>query len=81
MIIRLHDRPDGFGYFYGDGDVASGRPPAHINLLPPKGEWDGDVPIGDVCDQWIGYVDGEEVARSTSRDEVMRGIEAKLSQL
>jgi len=72
--IAINPIPDGFGYYYGDA-YTSMADLYRINYLPSKSEWCGDIKPNDLCDEWIVYIDGREVAKARSKeacDEIVR---------
>lgn len=69
--LELGPRPDEFGFLYGHC-LIEGRP-VSVDILPPVGEWQGgQVLEGYEPDPvaWIVYLEGEEVARVTRREEL-----------
>ncbi|HRE22324.1 MAG TPA: hypothetical protein PKW21_15015 [Rhabdaerophilum sp.] len=77
--LRLSDRPDGFGFYYGRarlGDVF-----ANVNVLPPAPLWDGDIQMSEYKPDpkcWIIFVDGEEVARVKRREDLAAAMLPRL---
>lgn len=54
-----------------------------VNVLPPESEWDGDMKLDGYMpdkEQWIIYVDGEEVARVKQREDIAGGVLSLLSK-
>ena len=69
--LDLKPQPDGFGYIYGF--IFDGRMPVvHINILPPKDEWQGDIIPQKLRDDWTLHLNTggkEEIWHfSTKRD-------------
>jgi len=64
--VKLSDRPDGSGFFYGDFRDESDTH-YRVDVMPPRPLWSGDFG-GEAADpeQWIVYVNGEEVERAPS---------------
>lgn len=70
--LELKPDPDGFGFIYGhlfspDGEVY------RVDIMPPAGEWSGDMkPTGDLPHptDWVIHLDGDEIARVRSREDV-----------
>lgn len=63
-IVKLSERPDGYGFFYGHAEKDGQT--VNVNILPPKEKWDGDTKLEGFepePGQWIVYADGEEIAR------------------
>ena len=77
VTIDLKPRPDGFGFLYGSGVDARGET-RRINIMPPLPFWRGDIKLdahGPHATDWVLYVDGDEVARALSRDEIHAALE------
>jgi hypothetical protein len=78
--LDLKPEPDGFGYIYGtlvadDGEVY------RVNVLPPASEWRGDMrPGADLphASDWIVYLDGEEIARVSRREDIAPTVARRL---
>ncbi len=70
--LTLKPEPDGLGYIYGtliddDGEVY------RVNVLPPAPQWRGDLKPGDGLPHptdWIVYLDGDEIARVSRREDI-----------
>jgi hypothetical protein len=64
-LLKLNPVPDAYGFIYCQaqcGDRSFG-----VNVLPPKSEWQGQYKLDGYVpaeQDWIVYVDGEEVARA-----------------
>lgn len=69
--LTIKPRPDAFGFLYGEvviGDVVH-----RLNIMPPAHEWQGDIMLEGFAPHatdWVVYVDGEELARVRSCDDV-----------
>ena len=80
MEIKLNERPDGSGYFYGT--IRTENTVYNLNILPPEKHWKGDIkPSDDRLSKtdWIIYVDGEEHARVKERSEVEESLKLLIS--
>lgn len=64
--VQLKGQPDGFGFFYGSFLDAAGEH-YRLDVLPPRELWTGDL-REEACaaDNWIVYLNGEEVERASS---------------
>lgn len=69
--LTLKPEPDGYGFIYGDLYIGD----AHhtVNIMPPEHEWRGQIRLDGYAPHptdWVIYVDGDEVARVTKREDV-----------
>jgi len=67
----LNEAPDGYGYFYGT--LQRGEEIERLNIMPPLPYWSGDDKQGKYAPhatQWVVYLNGEEVARATSINQL-----------
>ena len=71
--LKLKPAPDGFGFLYGQLFAPDGAV-AHVDVLPPVGEWRGNMKLADYpphATDWIVYADGEEIARVARREDLV----------
>ena len=74
----LNPEPDGLGYFYGQLHLGSGEV-LRVDILPPARQWRGDVRHDRIdADDWIVFVDGEEIARVRRRSDIEAAIIGRL---
>ena len=69
--VKLSARPDGYGFFYGEARLGDAF--CRVNVLPPAPLWDGNMQLENHPpdpEQWIIYVDGEEIARVKRREDL-----------
>lgn len=84
-MIRIAMKPvcDGFGFFYGEAYSESGDDSWRIDIMPPIDEWCGDTMLDGKGKphktQWVGYVDGNEIARALTRRDLEQKIAAHFS--
>ena len=73
ITILLNHHPDGMGYLYGqlmsrDGEIY------RVDIMPPEAEWSGDIRLTAAFaphpTDWVVYLDGEELARVSRRDDL-----------
>jgi len=67
----LSERPDGFGFFYGE--ARKGDTVVRVNILPPAHLWAGDFPLDDHKPDpthWQVFADGELIARIERQEDV-----------
>jgi hypothetical protein len=68
-MLKLSERPDGFGYFYGH--VIKDDVTYRVDVLPPRHLWEGDImPAAISATEFIIYCDGEEIGRATRREDI-----------
>jgi hypothetical protein len=68
-MLKLSERCDGFGYFYGH--VIKDDVTYRVDVLPPASEWEGDIKPKEIhATDWIIYCNGEEIARATRREDI-----------
>lgn len=75
----LKDTPDGFGFIYGV--YRDGEDSHRVDILPPINHWNGDIQLSGYKPHktdWILFIDGEEVARATSRSLLEHGCDKAL---
>jgi len=63
--LKLNERPDGYGFLYGEFIDDKGER-HNVNVMPPRRAWDGDIQLEGYEPQeneWIIYVAGKEAAR------------------
>lgn len=41
--LKLSDRPDGYGFFYGTASL--GDEFVNVSVMPPKDQWNGDIEL------------------------------------
>lgn len=80
---QLHIKPeaDGFGFLYGtlsDGVGAGCR----VDIMPPLPHWHGSIMLtGEGAPHptdWVVYVDGNEIARVSRREDIEAALVAAL---
>lgn len=70
--LNLNRVPDGYGFLYGTAITPEGEV-FQVNILPPVSHWRGDQKLERYTPHetdWVVYVDGEEVARVRSREDL-----------
>ena len=80
-MVRLNPEPDGYGFIYGKVWDAGGA--IHdVNILPPASLWRGQSMLKGFephARDWALYLDGEEVARVASGEELERLVVTHLA--
>ena len=69
--LELNEVPDGFGFIYGK--LHHGDERVDINIMPPVKYWAGDMELKGYephPEEWVLYVDGEEIGRVTKREDI-----------
>ena len=75
--LKLSERPDGYGFLYGQYKDDQGVS-HNVNVIPPERLWDGDFPLEGYephASEWIILVNGQEVARASEKTAVATMIE------
>ena len=70
--VNLNPSPDAYGFRYGTAEMPDGET-YRLNIMPPKGHWQGDAELAGYephDTDWGVYVDGDEVARVRSREDL-----------
>lgn len=76
--LDLKAEPDGFGFYYGTAEMPDGEI-LHVNVLPPKDQWRGQIYMKNLQPHetdWVLFVDGEEVARARRREDLVPALVA-----
>jgi hypothetical protein len=71
LDIRLSDRPDGYGFWYGT--ARKGDAVVRVNVLPPEHLWAGDVQLDGFKPDpthWQVFADGELLAKIERQEDV-----------
>lgn len=79
--LALKAEPDGFGFIYGTLTGSDGEC-RRVDIMPPLPCWRGDIKLGGNGaphpTDWVVYLDGEEVARVSTRDDLEAAVLAAL---
>ncbi len=80
MEMKLNPEPDAFLY----GNAKDGDAYYNVNVMPPQHEWRGQFKLEGYtphATDWIIYVDGDEVARTRSREEIATALRRAVIEL
>lgn len=75
-MLKLKERPDGFGFIYGEYQNHN------VNIMPPKSLWEGDMVLEGYEPHetdWVLYLDGEEIGRVTKQNQLTEALLKHLS--
>ena len=77
LALQLNTAPDGFGFIYGTLDIGE-ECPVFVNIMPPAEIWTGTTRMDSlpVPGQWVVHIDGDEIARVATQQEVYAALQA-----
>lgn len=73
--VQFNALPDGYGFLYGT--ATNGDETIHVNVIPPKAEWDGDMVLQGYEPEDGKYqvlVEGEVVAKVERREDIGQAV-------
>lgn len=77
--FTLKQMPDGFGFLYGT--LIAGGASYRVDVLPPVPFWQGQFKLNNHqphATDWIIFVDGNELARVSHRDDIAACVQQRL---